>query len=212
VSLQEEIDWLVYAACGLIPLDHSALGIGVFHIEGIWELTPGHRPFELALINAGPPAEWETARRELWAARFDAIKQNSHIASIEHSLFKRRWTEIEYEKEFLEACREWLREKAEFYLQHSAGGGPIAIDKWSAALWQDSRVKAVAFGLEGSKCNLKDFASLLKRAVDAQTVPADINKFKPAHKQIRGKLNVPRERFRVVGNNLDHYVWAGRRQ
>ena len=125
VSLQEEIDWYVYAACGLIPLNHSALGIGVFSIENIWQLTPGHRPFELASINAGPPAEWETKRRELWITRLDAVKQNSHIGSIEHSLFKRRWPEIDYEKEFAEACYEWLREKAEFYLQHSAGGGPI---------------------------------------------------------------------------------------
>ena len=35
---------------------------------------------------------------------------------------KRRWVPPDYEKEFAEAFKWWLREKAEFYLEHAADG------------------------------------------------------------------------------------------
>ena len=211
VALQEEIDWVTYAACGLIPVDHSALGIGIFPIERPWGLNPGHRAFELALNSAGPPTEWEAPRRDLWARRLETIKEQADIASIEHSVFKRRWTEVNYEKEISQAFPEWLLEKAEFYLQHSVGGGPISIDEWSAALWQDHRVKAAVFSLEGPQYNLKRFTQLLKKTVDRLTVPTDSSRVKTAHKQLRGKLNVPRERFRSHSDHFDVYSWAGKK-
>jgi hypothetical protein len=206
VALQEEIDWISYAMYGLIRFEDPATGIGVLDTDHPWELACGHRSFELASANAGPPIEWDKGRRELWAKRQQAINANSHISSIERSVFKRRWIEVDFEREFEEAGYEWLREKAEYHLQHS-GDASISIDDWAAVLWQDARVRAFAVVLDGEKVNLERFRLLLKKAVEEQTVPNDPTKFKAADKQIRGKLNVPRERFREVGG--DQFVLAG---
>jgi hypothetical protein len=208
VSLQEEIDWAVYAACGLIPRDHFALGMETASTTDVWELAPGHRPFELARINSGPPADWGTNRQQLWVERLKVIRDNPNIASIEQSVFKRRWTELDYEEGFEEAFYDWLREKCEFYLEHCASRGPITVEKWSDALWQDPRVRSAVQAIEGPGGTLKKFAYVLKRVVDEQSVPADPNKFKPSHRQLRGKLNVPRERFVVGGENLELYTCA----
>lgn len=90
MSLQEEMDWIIYAVCGLIPIDPAVTGLGIFSFENPWELDSGQRPFELALNNAGPLAEWEPQRRELWVSRINALQRNAEIASIENSIFKRR--------------------------------------------------------------------------------------------------------------------------
>ena len=108
----------------------------------------GQRPFELVAIHAGPPSDWEEERKTLWAARMDVIRTNEHIARIEQSVYKRRWVPTNYEREFAEVFNWWLREKAEFYLEHMAGGGPISIEEWTSALWKDSRVRAAVEGVE----------------------------------------------------------------
>jgi hypothetical protein len=43
----------------------------------------------------------------------EAIHANEHIARIEQPVYKRRWVPPDYEKEFAEAFKWWLREKAE---------------------------------------------------------------------------------------------------
>jgi hypothetical protein len=54
------------------------------------------------------------------------------------------------------------------------------------------------------------FEQILKEAVEEETVPDDETAFKARRKQLRGKLNVPRERFRSLTKNAGHYVWAGK--
>ena len=46
--------------------------------------------------------------------------------------------------------------------------------------------------------------------VEEETVPDDETAFKARHKQLRGKLNVPRERFRSLTATPGHYIWAGK--
>jgi len=46
--------------------------------------------------------------------------------------------------------------------------------------------------------------------VEEETVPDDEIVFKARHKQLRGKLNVPRERFRSLTARPGHYIWAGK--
>jgi len=210
MALQEEMDWLVYSAYGLLPQDHPAVGLGIMDAEHPWEVALGQRPFELAAIHGGPPADWDDKRKHLWLARLEVIKENEHIARIEQSVYKRRWVSPDYEKEFAEAFKWWLCEKAEFFLEHAANGGPISLEDWAEALWKDPRVRAAAEVYSGSPLtSAKKFESILKEAVEEETVPDDEAAFKPRHKTLRGKLNVPRERFRSLTSNPGHYVWAG---
>jgi hypothetical protein len=58
--------------------------------------------------------------------------------------------------------------------------------------------------------NAKQFIPILKEAIEEETVPEDEVAFKPSHKQLRGKLNVPRERFRSIISKSSHYIWAGK--
>jgi hypothetical protein len=210
-ALQEEMDWLVYAAYGLLPRDQPAVGLGAMDAARPWEVALGQRPFELAAINAGPPADWDDKRKVLWVARLEAIRTNEHIARIEQPVYKRRWVPPDYEKEFAEAFKWWLREKAEFFLEQAGAGGPTSLEDWAAALWKDSRVRAAAEAYYGSPlANAKKFEPILKEAVEEETVPDDEAAFKPRHKQLRGKLNVPRERFRLLTSKPGYYVWAGK--
>jgi type I restriction-modification system DNA methylase subunit len=211
IALQEEMDWLVYSAYGLLPQDHPAVGLGAMDAVHPWEVALGQRPFELSAINAGPPADWEEKRRRLWLARMGAIRTNEHIARIEQPVYKRRWVPPDYEKEFAEAFKWWLREKAEFFLEHAVNGGPISLENWAAALWDDPRVRAAAEAYKGSPlASSKEFEPILKEPVEEETVPDDETAFKPRHKTLRGKLNVPRERFRSLTSKPGYYVWAGK--
>ena len=111
IALQEEMDWLVYAAYGLLPQDHPAVGLGVIDQAHPWEIALGQRPFELLAIRAGPPADWDEPRKRLWQGRTEAIQTNEHIAGIEQPVYKRRWVPSDYEKGFSEAFKWWLRRK-----------------------------------------------------------------------------------------------------
>lgn len=211
IALQEEMDWLAYSAYGLLPQDHPAVGLGAVDAENPWEVALGQRPFELASINAGPPADWEDRRKQLWIGRMEAIRTNEHIARIEQPVYKRRWVPPDYEKEFAEAFMWWLREKAEHFLEHKAEGGPISLEDWAEALWKDSRIRAAAEAFsQAPLANSKKFEPVLKTAVEEETVPDDESAFKPRHKRLRGKLNVPRERFRSLTSKPGYYVWAGK--
>jgi hypothetical protein len=210
ISLQEEIDWVTYASYGLLQSDDPAVGLTAGLKSSISELSCGMRPHELLVLNALPPSSWDGARRALWAERTRILATNPRIAAIEDSLFKRQWIEPDYEKEFADACHDWLRDKAEFYLENYAKSRTMPIKDLSAELFQDSRVKAVAFALEGAKCNALRFSRILKKALDEQTVPKDEAAFRARHKQIRGKFNIPRERFRSAGEEFEMYTWAGK--
>ncbi|HEV2378927.1 MAG TPA: hypothetical protein VG206_03915 [Terriglobia bacterium] len=211
IALQEEMDWLLYAAYGLLPEDHRAVGLGVMNAAHPWEVALGQRPFELLAIHAGPPADWDEPRKKLWEARVEVIRSNEHVARIEQAVYKRRWMSPDYEKEFAEAFRWWLREKAEFYLEHQAGGGPVSLREWAEALWKDRRVRAAAEVYQGEGAlNATYFEPILKEAVEEETVPDDETAFKQRHRQLRGKLNVPRERFRSLTKKPGLYVWAGK--
>jgi len=123
IALQEEMDWLVYAAYGLLPTDHPAVpchserseesrsdpqkGQGEIlrfaqnDMQDSVPLDQGQRPFRLwqqvegdyAKAVALIPASWPAERRALWEARLAAIRDNEHIRRIEQPVCKRRWDE-----------------------------------------------------------------------------------------------------------------------
>jgi hypothetical protein len=248
VARQEEIDWLVYVAYGLLSADDP-----VAHVEEepapldqaqrpfrLWDSADGNFASVVKLI----PANWLRPRRELWEARLAAIRDNEHIRRIEQPVYKRRWDEQwkvgnrwqsgqpAYDAEFIEAFDWWLSEKAEWWIEKKKAGGPIALDDWTAALIKDSRVAAawpvVAEAIQRLElwklqqkaagkplkttpvldASAAAFASQFKSLVREQTVPEGIPFAIPYDKikqsvpknvqRIRGKLNVPRERFWVT--------------
>jgi hypothetical protein len=90
-------------------------------------------------------------------------------------------------------------------------GGPVALEDWAAALWKDSRVRAAVEAYDGSPvASSKKFEPILKEAIEEETVPGDKSAFKQRHKILRGKLNVPRERFRSLTSKPGYHVWAGK--
>ena len=225
IALQEEMDWLVYEAYGLIDEKADCK----MESDDLPEpLSLGQRPFEIWTnakedLNAASeliPEDWGEDRRRLWINRFIAIRDNEHIQRIEKPVYKRRWYQpASYEKQFEKAYEWWLLEKAEWWLEKKKDGGPITIEDWAEALWEDNRIQAASEVAKKAN-NLESFSKVLKRVVNGTTVPEDIpfavpwneltsKKIKvPAKvKNIRGKLNVPRERFRLKGKN--EYLWAG---
>ena len=122
VALQEEMDWLVYAAYGLLPEDHPAVrseaalecgreAAAFKAVAGATAVQSGsklphsidqaQRPFRLWAQAEGDydkavsliPREWSSDRRKLWQARLAAIRDNEHIRRIEQPVYKRRWDE-----------------------------------------------------------------------------------------------------------------------
>jgi type I restriction-modification system DNA methylase subunit/PAS domain-containing protein len=261
VARQEEMDWLVYAAYGLLPAEHPAAQVAAEPAPldqaqrpfRLWESASGDFAQAVALI----PADWPKPRRALWEARLAAIRDNEHVRRIEQPVYKRRWDEqwkvgnrwmsgpVAYAQEFVDAFRWWLAEKAEYLLEHKAAGGPVELGGWTPALWKDKRIEAAwpvvadaihqvgQFKFDASENEAKklialdasyeSFAKFLKDTVMDETVPAGIppavswddlaakKKWTTAQlkkaQNVRGKLNVPRERFQITGGG--EFVWVG---
>jgi hypothetical protein len=244
IALQEEMDWLVYEAYGLLggPCSVMAATPNPDATEHVPPLAREQRPFVLWADAEGDfdkavasiPNEWSPERRALCRARLETIRDDEHIRRIEQPVYKRRWDEqwkvgnrwqcgpVAYDAEFVDAFDWWLSEKAEWWLEKKRNGGPVTLDQWTAALQQDPRVQAAwavareALERLGKRADFDRYFAVL---VKEQTVPDDIpaavpweelekkRKIPAAVKRIRGKLNVPRERFRVTGSGA--YVWAG---
>jgi len=263
VAFQEEMDWLIYKAYGVLPSEHPAGQAQIVpdllerHQRPfcLWEQAQGDYSKALALI----PTSWRTDRQEMWKARLAVIRDNENVRRLEQPVYKRRWDEqwkvgnewrsgeIAYAAEFIDAFEWWLKEKAEWWLEHKKHGGPVDLDHWTASLWADERVQAAwsvaaeNYSLLGfdktcakaeeqgdpvperpkPKADAAAFARQFKAIVEEETVPEGfefgtdyddlakkLKKAIPAKlKKVRGKLNVPRERFHSVGKS--QYKWAG---
>jgi len=275
VALQEEMDWLVYVAYGLVgegvvmSPNAGAAEVGQAScLPGRRDACPTmpeplgkeDRPFALMARAEGDfdraiasiPSEWSADRKKLWGVRLAAIRDNEHIRRIEQPVYKRRWYRPKGEdQEFVEAFEWWLREKAEWWLEHARAGGPVELAEWRQALWADERVQAAwpvaseAYGrveaererkreeklrpaertqpgLPGFEPTPAEFGRRFKALIEEETVLAGIPAAVPYEelaerkidvpakvKAIRGKLNVPRERFRRHGLK-GPYEWAGK--
>lgn len=140
ILLQEELDWTVYGAYGLLtskevarttlPGDHAALGE-----SEVPQLRLGERAFEILLkrqVDAGDadtawferhgstetataeiPADWPEAYRKVVQARLDLIESNRDIRLLERPEYKRRWSVEPWKKREAAALRSWLLDAAE---------------------------------------------------------------------------------------------------
>ncbi len=164
----------------------------------------------------------------------EAIRDNEHIRRIEAPVYKRRWDEqwkvgnswqcgsLAYDAELADAFEWWLSEKAEWWLEKKKGGGPVALEEWQSAIRADDRVQA-AWSVVGEALDRlghrTEFSRYFSSLIKDQSVPDNIpfavpwdelekkRKIPASVKRIRGKLNVPRERFRLT--DKDQFVWAG---
>lgn len=225
VALQDEMDWLMYGAYGLLPLEHPAV-----NLQGLDEPTPidrMDRPYRLVQQERDIPAEWPELQRTLWQARLQAIAENEHVARIEQPACKRRWEEPFDARDFLRAYEWWLREKAEWLLEHRHRGGPVELTAWATELQQDARVcaaydVALETGCERAEAayvrdrDRRDFTAHLKRIIEEETLPDDRSTFRKKHRKLRGinpdrhlPNGVPRERFRSLTARPGWYKWAG---
>ena len=119
IALQEEMDWLVYAAYDLLdcggkrsatPLSagaelssaasQSVVAADALPAHSILPLQESERPFRLWAAEGDfacavklIPANWPKSRRALWEARLAAIRDNEHVRRIEQPVYKRRWDE-----------------------------------------------------------------------------------------------------------------------
>jgi hypothetical protein len=127
IALQEELDWEVYWAYGLIKeeliysgtdLPGVLLGERVFEItlaraveegqeETAWFERHGSTPITQI------PAHWPTAYRDLVQRRLDLIAADPSIRLLEKPEYKRRWSQESWEKRQERALRGWLLDQLE---------------------------------------------------------------------------------------------------
>jgi hypothetical protein len=169
IARQEEMDWLVYEAyglisdCGLVIADSDLMLAREERPFCLWARAQRDFDTAVALI----PQGWSYQRKALWKARLQMIRDNEHIRRIEQPMYKRRWEEQwkvgnrwqcgqpAYDAEFLDAFHWWLSEKAEWWLETQRGGGPVTLDEWASVLWSDPRVQA-AWPVAAEACQRLD--------------------------------------------------------
>lgn len=166
------------------------------------------------------PSPLPEVLRPLTEARIAMMEANPDIALLEDPLYKRRWVPPDYEQEFREAAEWWLAEKLEWALEQH--GRPISLREWARLMGRDERVNATLEVLTGTE--LFDLEAELLKVIRANAAanrpehylkPDGLRKFYAARAsdppgvpeysskefsdnvawRLRGKLNIPRERF-----------------
>lgn len=134
IALQEELDWLVYRAYGLLEdtkAEHSPaaeappinLGERAFEIVMARKMEAGTLQTEWFRRHGSTPitaipAHWPAAYKKVVEHRIALIeagpKQNKDIALIEQPEYKRRWNTEKWEEMEERALREWLLDRLEW--------------------------------------------------------------------------------------------------
>lgn len=129
VSMQEELDWEVYALYGLVDDDL------IYRGEDRPELQVGERAFEISLARRSAsghedttwfthpehsakliteiPSCWPSDYRDLVQRRLDLIASDKFIRLLEKPEYKRRWATEPWEKQVERALRGWLLDRIE---------------------------------------------------------------------------------------------------
>jgi hypothetical protein len=142
IAWQEELDWQVYEAFGLIePEDQLSVPEGEgFDLVCDFGITLGQRAFEIVLARrmaAGEqqttwfarhgstpitevPAHWPAAYRDLVERRIIRIESDANLRLIEQPEYKRRWNTEPWEKSQQDALRQWLLARLESYFHEGS--------------------------------------------------------------------------------------------
>lgn len=137
IAQQEELDWQIYAAFGLIAAEDNLL----WPEDRLDELPPlqlGERTFEILMARqmargtlqttwferhaasgsrpiTEPPAHWPADYIALYHRRHLAIQENPNLKLIEQPEYKRRWNTEPWDEQFTIAARDWLLARLEGY-------------------------------------------------------------------------------------------------
>ncbi len=209
VALQEKIDFEVYRLFGLID--------SIPELPG--NIPPGSRAFEAQLVRDGTPTAWFTRHdHELpgpGAPALDDLRVPPEVRLIEQPAFKRRWISTDWPEEVAAASRRILLDLVE----RRFAEGPAEIQPGSVlarsigeselARWLEE--EAVPFGAahRHTRSGLEkraawertwDMQRTEDRGEDTGEIPVppryDARDYRdPIFWRLRGKLDVPRERF-----------------
>jgi hypothetical protein len=125
---QEELDWLIYHAYGILTDTECPL-----FITGTVPLALGERAFEIDLARkvvaeeeetswftrhrstpiTDIPAHWPAAYRQVVQRRLDLIASHPHIGLLEKPEHKRRWQSDPWEQVVSRGLRDWLCDQLE---------------------------------------------------------------------------------------------------
>lgn len=201
IAMQEELDWEVYGAYGLVQLNGTKnQRLTAPDLDSVPRVRLGERAFEIVLARkaaAGEaetawfsrhrskpiteiPAHWPEWYRAIVQNRIDVIERRKDIALIERSEFKRRWSSEPWEKREKEALRTWLCDRAEgrglwFTLRDGfEQPRPLTISQLADELVKlDPDVSAVAALYAADHLGKRDLPLevVLAEALDAEHVP-----------------------------------------
>lgn len=182
---QEELDWFVYRAYGLVDDDLTYKG-------GNRALMAGQRAFEIALArrlaegvekstwfsrNGSTPVtdsldEWSDDYRELVQRRLDVIASNSNIRMLEKPEYKRRWATRSWDDQLADALREAMLEHLEApTLWGDMNGRPVtrSVNELAELVRTDSWFVELAQLATGSKD--VDFRTVVGSLLSDESVP-----------------------------------------
>ncbi|MFE0962225.1 BREX-2 system adenine-specific DNA-methyltransferase PglX [Streptomyces fungicidicus] len=193
IVLQEELDWTVYGAYGLLTTDE--LSRTTIAEADVPELALGQRAFEIVLARSGAktawferhgstpcaeiPADWPEAYRKVVQARIDLIEANKDIRLIERPEYKRRWSIEPWEKREAAALRSWLLDAAEredLWFEERDGftvPRPLTVNQLADELRHDQDVQDVAALYAADHLAKRDasLATVLAAVIEAEHVP-----------------------------------------
>lgn len=193
IALQEELDWAIYRAYGLLTADEVARA--TITQDDVPEVALGQRAFEIVLARSNAktawferhgstryteiPGDWPEAYRRVVQARIDLIEANKDIRLIERPEHKRRWSVEPWEKREAAALRSWLldaAEREELWFEERDGftvPRPLTVNQLADELRHDEDVQAVAALYAADHLGKRDasLATVLAAVIEAEHVP-----------------------------------------
>ncbi|MFD6035519.1 BREX-2 system adenine-specific DNA-methyltransferase PglX [Streptomyces griseoincarnatus] len=194
IALQEELDWTVYGAYGLLAAEEVARTT----TNDFPEVSLGQRAFEIVLARkvangeaetawferhgSTPiteiPADWPETYRKVVQARIDFIEANKDIRLIERPEYKRRWSVDPWEKREAAALRSWLLDAAEredLWFEERDGftvPRPLTVNQLADELRHDQDVQDVAALYAADHLGKRDasLATVLAAVIEAEHV------------------------------------------
>ncbi|MDT0212471.1 BREX-2 system adenine-specific DNA-methyltransferase PglX [Rothia sp. ARF10] len=167
IATQEELDWEVYQAYGLIDEDITYEG-------GVPELALGERAFEIALarkVAAGEeetawftrhgstpiteiPSRWPEEYQQLVQRRLDLIESDKFIRLLEKPEHKRRWASQPWVKQVERALRGWLLDRLEdrqYWFDAQGRPAPTSVAQLADRVSRDTDLVSVIELWSGTK-------------------------------------------------------------
>ncbi|MFJ3831700.1 BREX-2 system adenine-specific DNA-methyltransferase PglX [Streptomyces sp. NPDC090046] len=198
IALQEELDWTVYGAYGLLSAGELSRTI-ISGLADVPEVALGERAFEIMFarrVSAGEaetawferhgstpiteiPDHWPDTYKAVVQARIDLIESRKDIALIERPECKRRWSSETWEKKENAALRTWLLDACEredlWFASRDGFRQPrtLTVSQLADALRNDEDVQAVAALYAADHLGKRDasLATVLADVIAAEHVP-----------------------------------------